>query len=106
MEAVRTSETSVNSYFTTQQYIPENSKLHSWICYVHFRPFGNKHTRLTLSQIYEHQYEKCEHNEIYNIKYIIHYTQISILQQLAADHPDPRRGYNLQVPSVHCWYSW
>jgi hypothetical protein len=27
MEAVRTSETSVNIYLTTRQYIPENSKL-------------------------------------------------------------------------------
>jgi hypothetical protein len=29
MEAVRTSETSVNIYLTTQQYIPEDSKLHT-----------------------------------------------------------------------------
>jgi hypothetical protein len=27
MEAVRTSETSVNTYLTTRQYIPEDSKL-------------------------------------------------------------------------------
>jgi hypothetical protein len=29
MEAVRTSETSVNIYLTTRQYIPENSKRHT-----------------------------------------------------------------------------
>jgi hypothetical protein len=29
MEAVRTSETSVNIYLTTRQYIPEDSKLHT-----------------------------------------------------------------------------
>jgi hypothetical protein len=29
MEAVRTSETSVNIYLTTRQYIPEYSKLHT-----------------------------------------------------------------------------
>jgi hypothetical protein len=29
MEAVRTSETSVNIYLTTGQYIPEDSKLHA-----------------------------------------------------------------------------
>jgi hypothetical protein len=29
MEAVRTSETSVNIYLTTGQYIPEESKLHT-----------------------------------------------------------------------------
>jgi hypothetical protein len=29
IEAVCTSETSVNIYFTTQQYIPEDSKLHT-----------------------------------------------------------------------------
>jgi hypothetical protein len=29
MEALRTSETSVNIYFTTRQYIPEDSKLHT-----------------------------------------------------------------------------
>jgi hypothetical protein len=29
MEVVRTSETSVNNYLTTRQYIPEDSKLHS-----------------------------------------------------------------------------
>jgi hypothetical protein len=28
MEAVRTSEISVNIYLTTRQYIPEDSKLH------------------------------------------------------------------------------
>jgi hypothetical protein len=29
MEAVRASETSVNIYLTTRQYIPEDSKLHT-----------------------------------------------------------------------------
>jgi hypothetical protein len=29
MEAVRTSETSTNIYLTTQQYIPEDSELHT-----------------------------------------------------------------------------
>jgi hypothetical protein len=29
MEAIRTSETSVNIYLTTWQYIPEDSKLHT-----------------------------------------------------------------------------
>jgi hypothetical protein len=29
MEVVRTSETSVNTYLTTWQYIPEDSKLHT-----------------------------------------------------------------------------
>jgi hypothetical protein len=32
MEAVRASETSVNIFFTTQQYIPEDSKLQDLIC--------------------------------------------------------------------------
>jgi hypothetical protein len=29
VEAVRTSETSANTYLTTRQYIPEDSKLHT-----------------------------------------------------------------------------
>jgi hypothetical protein len=32
MDAVRTSETSVNIYLTTLQYIPEDSKLHTIYC--------------------------------------------------------------------------
>jgi hypothetical protein len=34
MDAVRISETSVNIYFTTRQYIPEGSKLHRTSCVV------------------------------------------------------------------------
>jgi hypothetical protein len=33
MEAVRTSETSVNIYLPTRQYIPEYSKLHAVPCF-------------------------------------------------------------------------
>jgi hypothetical protein len=37
MEAVCTSETSVNIYLTTRQYIPEDSKLHKIHCCTNYR---------------------------------------------------------------------
>jgi hypothetical protein len=52
MEAVRTSETSVDNHFT-QQYNPEDSSehVHSIVCYIR----GRVHSRLR-SHIFEAQY--------------------------------------------------
>jgi hypothetical protein len=36
MQAVRTSETSVNIYLTTQQFIPEDSTFHSLLLFTKF----------------------------------------------------------------------
>jgi hypothetical protein len=46
MEAVRTSETSVNIYFTTWQYIPEECKLH--FLYFHGYRLRNPFSEVTV----------------------------------------------------------